>query len=154
MQRAAPFWWCLLFCQNLGGQYWKRKLGSIMSSFWGWFFHVFRDKKCSVPTKKFHKMKLKKNIFFLQKIEKMNFWFFIGKETFSIMSCSTWDTSQRDFSTMTLYVSLTNRWVYSDQKSIVELILGSFDELYHDAQVWMSSLDIVWDSYAQVHSRS
>ena len=52
------------------------------------------------------------------------------------------------------YVSLTNRWVYSDQKSIVELILGSFDELYHDAQVWMSSLDIVWDSYAQVHSRS
>ena len=55
---------CIEFAQGFwaGWQYWKNKFGSIMSNFWGQFFHVFVGKKelffskkyCIVCTKKLH----------------------------------------------------------------------------------------------------
>ena len=84
-----------------GWHYWRKIFGPIMSKLLGRFFQVLKGKKISVRTRRL--LILKKETFSLKEIEKyVIFFFFTGKETFSIVSCSSRNTSPRDFSIMTL----------------------------------------------------
>ena len=72
----------------------EQLLRAVVSCFHGHFFFKY----CSVHTKKLHRMKVRKP----KQSLKFNYELKIGSETYSIVSCSTGDTSSRDLCIMTL----------------------------------------------------
>ena len=91
-------------------QYWKKGLGRLWENFVGGFFMFsgakkmfnFLKKRCSIWSKKFHKMKLKNYFSFLKIFREYLFLIFNRLRNISIVSCSIRVTSPWDLSIMTL----------------------------------------------------